>query len=53
MGFELGTLHGSANSTSAIHGALDELSPEWLREASKDAAEWVNADFHEWKRHMS
>jgi hypothetical protein len=51
MGFELGAIHASANASRTVRDALDDLRSGWLYEASRQAAAWVKADFHEWKRH--
>jgi hypothetical protein len=51
MGFELGTIHGSAGAADVIRDNLDRLPSGWLRSASRDAAASVKADYQEWTRH--
>ena len=53
MGFELGTIHGSAGAADAIRDDFNRLPSGWLRSASRDVATSVQTDYHEWTRHAN
>ena len=50
MGFDLGAIHAAAPHADKVRQALPRLEKDWLNKASSQAAEWVKADFHEWKK---
>ena len=50
MGYELANVHlGSADVSKAIRSDLDHRGNRWLLRSAETAAEFVGADFKEWR----